>query len=163
MKNKKNLSIMDLKMLLIGLKHLFPFYIQTSLSTEKTMFILHNPRHSLWGVGVAAVPRRSQGLQLSLMTCTWLPHTPENKPQPSWELHRCTRILLNPFWWRHAPAALISWSCMPGEVTWPAVSGWGLRVYKSERPGSGRERKMEREKDEEIKLKREGWRLKFSE
>ena len=24
---------------------------------------------------------------------------------------------------------------MPGEVVWPAVSGWGLRVYKSERPG----------------------------
>ena len=24
---------------------------------------------------------------------------------------------------------------MPGEVMWPAVSGWGLRVYKSERPG----------------------------
>jgi hypothetical protein len=23
---------------------------------------------------------------------------------------------------------------MPVEVTWPAVSGWGLRVYKSERP-----------------------------
>jgi hypothetical protein len=24
---------------------------------------------------------------------------------------------------------------VPGEVTWPAVSGGGLRVYKSERPG----------------------------
>ena len=87
----------------------------------------------MWGAGVAAVPRRRQGLQLSLMTCTWLPHL--NKPQPSWELRRCTRILANPFWWRYAPAALISWSCVPGEVTWPAVSGWGLRVYKSERPG----------------------------
>jgi hypothetical protein len=34
-------------------------------------------------VGVAAVPRWCPGLQLSLMTCTWLPHTPENKPRPS--------------------------------------------------------------------------------
>ena len=24
---------------------------------------------------------------------------------------------------------------MPGEVAWPAVRGWELRVYKSERPG----------------------------
>jgi hypothetical protein len=47
----------------------------------------------LWGAGVAAVPRRCQGLQLGLMTCTWLPHTPENKPRPSWELHRCTMML----------------------------------------------------------------------
>jgi hypothetical protein len=37
---------------------------------------------------------------------------------------------------------------MPGEVAWPAVSGWGLRVYKSKRPGvQGRKR--------EIKLKKE--------
>jgi hypothetical protein len=47
----------------------------------------------LWGVGVAAVPRWRPGLQLSLMTCTWLPHTPENKRRPSWELHRCTMML----------------------------------------------------------------------
>jgi hypothetical protein len=110
----------------------------------------------LWGAGVAAVPRRRPGLQLSLMTCTWLPHTPENKPQPSWELRRCTRILANPFWWRHAPAALISWSCVPGELTWPAVSGWGLIVYKSERAGLERERdKVEREKVEAREMKTE--------
>jgi hypothetical protein len=24
---------------------------------------------------------------------------------------------------------------VPGEVAWPAVRGWELRVYKSERPG----------------------------
>jgi hypothetical protein len=36
---------------------------------------------------------------------------------------------------------------MPGEVKWPAVSGWGLRVYKSERPRV-RGRKMKREKVE---------------
>jgi hypothetical protein len=24
---------------------------------------------------------------------------------------------------------------VPGEVAWPAVCGWELRVYKSERPG----------------------------
>jgi hypothetical protein len=74
-----------------------------------------NVQGEVWGAGVAAGPRRRPGMQLSLMTCTWLPHTPENKPQPSWELRRCTRILGNPFWWRHAPAALISWSCVPGE------------------------------------------------
>jgi hypothetical protein len=85
----------------------------------------------LWGAGVAAVPKapgtaaKSYDLHL----------TSSYKPQTSWELRRCTRILVNPFWWRYAPAALISWSCVPGEVTWPAVSGWGLRVYKSERPG----------------------------
>lgn len=31
----------------------------------------------LWGVGVAAVPKWRPGLQLSLMTSTWLPHTRE--------------------------------------------------------------------------------------
>jgi hypothetical protein len=36
---------------------------------------------------------------------------------------------------------------------WPAVSGWGLRIYKSERPGvrgerdEGREMKRERDED----------------
>jgi hypothetical protein len=83
-------------------------------------------------VCVAAVPKapgtapKSYDLHLT--------SSPEYKPQPSSELRRCTRILANPFWWRYAPAALISWSCVPGEVTWPAVSGWELRVYKSERP-----------------------------
>jgi hypothetical protein len=37
---------------------------------------------------------------------------------------------------------------VPGEVTWPALSEWGLRVYKSERPGvMGREMKRERDED----------------
>jgi hypothetical protein len=67
---------------------------------------------SLWGAGVAAVPKapgtaaKSYDLHL----------TSSYKPQTSWELRRCTRILVNPFWWRYAPAALISWSCVPGEV-----------------------------------------------
>ena len=95
-----------------------------------------------------------------------LTSSPEYKPQPSWELRRCTRILANPFWWRYAPAALISWSCVPGEVTWPAVSGWGLRVYKSERPGLEGGLLFKRglllvgDIDEE---KEERWRLKFAE
>jgi hypothetical protein len=59
-------------------------------------------------------------------------------------------------WWRRAPAALIGWSRVPGEVTWPAVSGWGLRVYKSERPGDGgkrwRGREMKGERDEDWRL-----------
>jgi hypothetical protein len=42
---------------------------------------------------------------------------------------------------------------MPGEVMWPAVSGWGLRVYKSERPGV-QERKM-RDKVEVREMKTE--------
>jgi hypothetical protein len=46
---------------------------------------------------------------------------------------------------------------VPGEVTWPAVSGWGLRVYKSERPGLEREGKL-REK----KMKRERGKPKFA-
>jgi hypothetical protein len=48
---------------------------------------------------------------------------------------------------------------VPGEVIWPAVSGWGLRVYKSERPGV-REREI---KLGEKKMKRERGRLKFAE
>ena len=36
---------------------------------------------------------------------------------------------------------------MPGEVTQPVVSGWGLRVYKSERPGVQGKREMKRERD----------------
>jgi hypothetical protein len=35
---------------------------------------------------------------------------------------------------------------MPGEATWPAVSVWGLRVYKNERPRV-RERERERERE----------------
>jgi len=41
---------------------------------------------------------------------------------------------------------------MPGEVTWPAVSGWGLRVYKSERTGVW---DIDEEKDEVRELKTE--------
>jgi hypothetical protein len=78
----------------------------------------------VWGAGVAAVPKapgtaaKSYDLHL----------TSSYKTQTSWELRRCTRIQVNPFWWRYAPAALISWSCVPGEVAWPAVRGWELRV-----------------------------------
>jgi hypothetical protein len=78
----------------------------------------------LWGAGVAAVPKapgtaaKSYDLHL----------TSSYKTQTSWVLRRCTRIQVNPIWWRYAPAALISWSCMPGEVAWPAVRGWELRV-----------------------------------
>jgi hypothetical protein len=53
---------------------------------------------SLWGAGVAAVPRWRPGLQPSLMTCTWLPHTPENKPRPLWELHRFTMMQDRTIW-----------------------------------------------------------------
>jgi hypothetical protein len=78
----------------------------------------------VWGAGVAAVPKapgtaaKSYDLHL----------TSSYKPQTSWVLRRCTRIQVNPVWWRYAPAALISWSCVPGEVAWPAVRGWELRV-----------------------------------
>jgi hypothetical protein len=113
----------------------------------------------VWGAGVAAVPRRRQGLQLSLMTCTWLPHL-----NISHNHHEsCAGVpgyWANPFWWRYAPAALISWSCVPGEVTWPAVSGWGLRVYKRERPGLERGLLLVGDIDEE---KEERGRLKFAE
>jgi hypothetical protein len=46
---------------------------------------------------------------------------------------------------------------VPGEVTWPAVSGWGLRVYKSERPGLERKIKRERDKVEAREMKTEVW------
>jgi hypothetical protein len=55
---------------------------------------------TLWGVGVAVVPRWRPGLQPSLMTCTWLPHIPENKPSPSWELGRRTMMQDQAIWWR---------------------------------------------------------------
>jgi hypothetical protein len=78
----------------------------------------------LWGAGVAAVPKApgtaAKSYDLHLAS--------SYKPQTSWELRRCTRIPVNPFWWRYAPAALISWSCVPGEVAWPAVHGWELRI-----------------------------------
>jgi hypothetical protein len=75
---------------------------------------------SLWGAGVAAVPKapgtaaKSYDFHL----------TSSYKTQTSWVLRRCTRIQVNPIWWRFAPAALISWSCVPGEGAWPAVRGW---------------------------------------
>jgi hypothetical protein len=53
----------------------------------------------MWEVGVAAVPGWRPELPLSLMTCTWLPHTPENKPHPSWELCRCTMMQDRTIWW----------------------------------------------------------------
>jgi hypothetical protein len=56
--------------------------------------------YQLWGAGVAVVPRWRPGLQPSLMTCTWLPHTPENKPCSSWELRRCTMTQDQAIWWR---------------------------------------------------------------
>jgi hypothetical protein len=63
-------------------------------------------------------------------------------------------------WWRRTPAALIGWSLVPGEVMWPAVSGWGLRVYKNERPGvRGREMKRERWGREMKRERDEDWRL----
>jgi hypothetical protein len=80
------------------------------------------------GVSVVAVPKapgtvaKSYDLHLTF----------SYKPQTSWELRRCTRIPVNPVWWRYAPAALISWSCVPGEVAWPAVHGWEYK--RSERP-----------------------------
>jgi hypothetical protein len=92
---------------------------QTPLPSVKC----HQRRH-LWGAGVAAVPKvpgtaaKSYDLHL----------TSSYKTQTSWVLRRCTRIQVNPIWWRFAPAALISWSCVPGEVAWPAVCGWELRV-----------------------------------
>ena len=52
----------------------------------------------VWGAGVAAVPRWRPGLQPSLMTCTWLPHTPENKPHQLWELRRCTIMQDQTIW-----------------------------------------------------------------
>jgi hypothetical protein len=54
----------------------------------------------MWGAGVVVVPRWRPGLQPSLMTCTWLPHTPENKPRPSWELLRHTTTQEQAIWWR---------------------------------------------------------------
>jgi hypothetical protein len=42
---------------------------------------------------------------------------------------------------------------VPGEVTWPDVSGWGLRVYKSEMPGVLEREREKRERDEEREMK----------
>ena len=80
--------------------------------------------HLLWGAGVAAVPKAPETAAKSYD----LHLTSSYKTQTSWVLRRCTRIQVNPFWWRYAPAALISWSLVTGEVAWPAVRGWELRV-----------------------------------
>ena len=78
-------------------------------------------------------PKWRPGLQLSLMTCTWLPHTPENSHShleicagAPW-CWQCKQVYI---WFRHAPAPLIGWSCVHDEVAWPTVSEWGLRAYK---------------------------------
>jgi hypothetical protein len=78
----------------------------------------------LLGAGVAAVPKAPETAAKSYD----LHLTSSYKTQTSWVLRRCTRIQVNPIWWRFAPAALISWGCVPGEVAWPAVRGWELRV-----------------------------------
>jgi hypothetical protein len=75
---------------------------------------------SLWGAGVAAVPKAAETAAKSYD----LHLTSSYKTQTSWVLRRCTRIQVNAIWWRFAPAALISWSCVPGEAAWPAVRGW---------------------------------------
>jgi len=53
---------------------------------------------NMWGVGVAAIPRWRPGLLPSLMTSTWLPHTPKSKPRPSWELRRRTMTQDQAIW-----------------------------------------------------------------
>jgi hypothetical protein len=54
----------------------------------------------MWGAGVVVVPRWCPGWQTSCMTCTWLPHTPENKTRPSWELRRSTMTQDQAIWQR---------------------------------------------------------------
>jgi hypothetical protein len=82
----------------------------------------------VWGAGVAAVPKAPGTVAKSYD----LHLTSSYKTQTSWVLRRCTRIQVNPIWWRYAPAALISWGCVPGEGAWPAVRGWEYK--RSERP-----------------------------
>jgi hypothetical protein len=81
----------------------------------------HEP---LWGAGVAVVPRWCPGLQPSLMTCTWLPHTPENKPRPSWELCRSTMTQDQAIWQRPMNWDYADWA------DWAWLRGcdcdWGL-------------------------------------
>ena len=45
-----------------------PIEMVVLLKKMQVGYLLHDDNH--WQVGVAAVPRRRQGLQLSLMTCT---------------------------------------------------------------------------------------------
>jgi hypothetical protein len=80
-----------------------------SISTQFTIY-LTNFTVILWGAGVAVVPRWCPGLQPSLMTCTWLPHTPENKPHPSWELRRRTMTQDQAIWRRPVNWDYTDWS-----------------------------------------------------
>jgi hypothetical protein len=82
--------------------------------------------YNLWGVGVAVVPRWCPGLQSSFMTCTWLPHKPENKPCPSWELHRRTMTQDQAIWQR------------PMNTDW-ADGAWLRGWYKGLRLGARRD------------------------
>ena len=84
----------------------------------------------MWGAGVAAVPRWHPGLQPSLMTCTWLPHTPENKPWPSWELCRCTMIQDRTIW---------QMMILANGLLLRGLGWWGMveRIYKGLWVGGG--------------------------
>jgi hypothetical protein len=67
------------------------------------------------------------GLQLSLMTCTWLPHTPENKPRPLWELRRCTMMQDRTIW----PVMILANGLLLRGLGWWGVVGGlykGLRL-----------------------------------
>ena len=110
---------------------------------EKMFSILN---HQVLGAGVAAVPKEPGTVAKSYD----LHLTSSYKPQTSWELRRCTRIPVNRVWWRYAPAALISWSCVPGEAAWPAVRGWEYK--RSERPRVRGRYKQGRYKQEETGL-----------
>ena len=86
---------------------------------------------NVWGAGVAEVPRWHPGLQPSLMTCTWLPHTPENKPRPSWELRRCTMMQDRTIW---RVMILANGLLLRGLGWWGVVEG----LYKGLRLGAER-------------------------
>jgi hypothetical protein len=65
---------------------------------------LKKMKGEMWGAGVAAVPKAPETAAKSYD----LHLTSSYKTQTSWVLRRCTRIQVNPIWWRFAPAALIS-------------------------------------------------------
>ena len=85
----------------------------------------------VWGAGVAVVPRWRPGLQPSLMTCTWLPHTPENKPRPLGELRRCTMMQDQTIW---QVMILANGLLLRGLGWWGVVEG----LYKGLRLGADR-------------------------
>ena len=99
------------------------FSVQTSRGRSEVAW-------KLWGAGVAAVPRWHPGLQPSLMTCTWLPHTPENKPHPSWELRRCTMMQDRTIW---QVMILANGLLLHGLGWWDVVE----RIYKGLWLGAG--------------------------